>query len=329
MNIYGPYSGPPPVPTYRPALPEGLGSNLSGGIGSSLNKPLTMNEVRKSAASGHAVTMITTTLVAEKNEATDHYEYVPLFVRGTDATKSHEVYSLWHLNSKLREETVNKQTPRKINSRRNMTEDEFPTDINEFCREIKFAGFQVAAIQQHPDGNSLKFKTNKRTFTVQLQGRLHNYPNVWGDDIRVGDEVAFAVKYVNTKASQRSWDDRSIVDRMGPVQCLQVVPVICRGAPVATTAKTQFSSEINKHDCSAPKLHTIRFGEEEMTIDLLVPSVIIPVGFIQKRMGHPSEYDVQRACNTAAGYENLKKQRSEVDIDLSVEGKRLKWGSVV
>jgi hypothetical protein len=66
-----------------------------------------------------------------------------------------------------------------------------------------------------------------------------------------------------------------------------------------------------------------------MTIDLLVPSVIIPVGFIQKRMGHPSDYDVQRACNTAAGYENLRKQRSEVDIDLSVEGKRLKWGSVV
>lgn len=332
-TIFGPVSGPPPVPNFRPVLPEGLGGNLAGGIGSSLNQPLTTGNARRSGLSGHGATMITETLVSTKNEATDSYENVPLFVYGTDATKPpHDVYSLWHLNSMLREETIKKQTtaPRK-NRGRTVIEDEFPTDINEFCAKFKFAGLQIASMQQHPEGNSLHFKTNKRVFTIQLQGRVHNYPNVWGDDVRVGDEVAFAVKYVNMRSNQsmRSWDDQSLVDRMAPAQCLQVVPVICRGAAVATTAKTDKSSEINKHDCAGYKSHTIKFGNDEMTIDLLTPSVIIPVGVIQKRMGSPSEYDIQRACNTANGYENLGKQQSKVDIDLSVDGKRLKWGSVV
>lgn len=330
--IFGPPSGPPAVPFFRPVLPEGLGNNLSNNFGFSSNVPPGLNNARSQDTSGHTTTMISETLVANRHDAIDEYEYVPLFVYGTDAKGPHDVYSLWHLNSKLREETLRKQTaaPRKTN-RSHIIEEEFPTDIVEFMKKIRFAGYQIASMQQHPDGNSKHFKSHKRVFTIQLQGRLHNYPNVWGDEVKVGDTVAFTVKYVtgNSQQSMRNWDDTTLVDRQSPSQFLQVVPIICHGAPVATTAKTDFSSDINKHDCSSKFPHTIKFGDQTMTVNLQMPSVIIPVGVIQKRMGHPSDYDVHRALNTARGYENLKKTRSEVDIDLMIYGKRLKWGSVV
>lgn len=333
--ILGPYSGPPPVPKFRPVLPEGLGNNLSGNAGGyTPSLPTGADGARSQDTSGHTMTMITETLVSNKNDATDEYEYAPLFVYSgiNESTRPpHDVYSLWHLNSVLKEETIKKQTraPRKTN-RSNVLDEEFPTELVDFCRKIKFAGFQIASIQQHPQGNRENFTTHKRVFTVQFQGRLHNYPNIWGSDIHVGDTVAFAVKYVNMSSQQsmRAWDGSSLVDRMGPAQVLQVVPVICRGAPMATTAKTDFSYDINKHDCSSRKSHVIQFGDKQHVVELLTPSVIIPVGIIQKKMGFPSEHDVKTAISTARGYENLRKMRREVDIQLMPLGKRLKWGSV-
>lgn len=319
-------SGPPPVPGFQPVLPYGLGGNLAAGAS---RAPSPIDAPKKMDTSYS--TLITETLIAQMpDDAVDSYEFAPLFVRLIREDQI-EVWSLWDLNTKLRSVAADRR--RKV---RGQPADKFPCTIAEFSKEFRFAGYQLGAIQ-NPGYAQRRVKNDRRIFTVQMKGELHNYPNIWGDAARVGYDVGFQVCYKSLGGREASnpkdWRGQPYDDGHGPVEvpqtyALQVIPIVCKGM---TVPLENLPLQNEKYANHSKELVTITFKQDDGTLEapqhatMNQTAFFIYVGRCKRLMGRASDIDTDNACGSAAAYRNLAVMRSQIDLDMMPEGKNLKW----
>jgi hypothetical protein len=315
-------SAPAPMPGFQPVLPYGLGGSLAAGA----PRAPAQFEAPAQMDTSHS-TKITETLIATMpDEAVDNYEFAPLFVRLCKEDRP-EVWAHWDLNTKLRSVAADRR--RKV---RGKEADKFPCTIDEFFREFRFAGYQLGAIQ-NPAYAQRRFKTDRRIFTVQVKGELHNFPNIWGEAARVGYDVGFQVCYVNIGGREANnptdWRGQPYDDGHGPVEVpdmrvLQVVPVVCKGMNVPLETLPIHNQKYATHSMETVVLK-FKGDDKEVAIDMNQTACFIYVGRCKRLMGKASSTDTDNASGSAAAYKNLSIMRSQIDIDMMPEGKNLKW----
>jgi len=312
-----------------PVLPYGLGANQASGAP---RAPAPIDTPSKMDTSYS--TKITETLIAHvPDEAVDHYEFAPLFVE-IGKQDEYTVWSLWDLNAKLMSVATDRK--RKVRGKDPST---FPCTIAEFQKRFKFAGFQTGSIQQNPAGNNIRFKTNRRIFTVQLQGELHNYPNIWGAAARCGYDIGFHVCYVNRggreASAKRDWRGAPFQDGNGDMEvtetrALQVVPIVCKGGNVPLETLPLCNEKYPTHSKEAVRVQFKgkvgdKIVDKSAMVEITAPACFIYVGRVARLMGTASDYDVENARSSATAYKNLAVMRSQIDIEMIPYGKNLKW----
>jgi hypothetical protein len=321
-------TGPAPVPSFRPALPYGLGGNLAGGAS---RAPSGMDAPKKMDTSYS--NMITETLIARQpDDAQDNYEFAPLFVE-QDKHDELILWSLQDLNAALMSAAVDRK--RKIRGKAPST---FPCTIAQFRKRFRFGGFQIGAIH-NPAISIRRFKTDRRTFTTQLQGSMYNVPNIWGSAARCGYDLGFQVCYVDVggrgAATKRDWRGLPYDDGEGEVEiantrALQIVPVVCKGVTVPLETLSLWDEKYATH---SKEVVTLKFADPqapaaqvvEAQVEITNTAFFIYVGRVMRVMGQASEFDTVNGMKSATAYRNLSVVRSQVDFDMLPVGKGFKW----
>jgi len=332
---YGPYAGPVMPPEYRPMLPEALGQ-ISMATAPLQGFLQDTPRPRPMATSAYDSVMVTTSIRAEIDSegAVNYYEDVPIFRVGArdslhDSMKNTEcLLAGWDLNQKIIEETEKGVIKRK--GRQDCLDAHVPTELSVAPDTVQFLGYTRASIEQNPDNSRSHFTHNSRLFTVQVQGEIQNVPNIWGQDVRIGQDVGFALvtKTVDTKRlrTSRKWDDSLRENDRIVSQVLQLVPMICDGGNVPL--QHTFLEKHRTYDSKKITTFEIDMGggvKVPEPVALELPLTFIPVGRVTRKDGVVSEGEIQDAMEKVSGYNMLKMRGSKVSLQLMHMGKRFKW----
>jgi hypothetical protein len=354
-------SGPPPVPSAQPALPEQIGFSASG-TGVNTGVAPWQPQPHAQDTSGRAATMVTHNVVAmvESDKSTLKYEHVPLFAlhppNGVPQRhqQRHRVMSLQYLNSTLMKQAIDDAGMEVAQGGRKRGAGELgynstngawalPMTVEGLARGIAFLGYQVSASAQDPDRHPLHYTSASRVMGVQNQGEINNYPNIWSNEIKAGDMLAFAIKRVPVPFGNqtRQWDGSvlGVGNLNSALDMLQVVPVHSTGGniPYGTTLVSSVDgvksvhAEVVDQDADTQENVNITFNlapgqSKTVPVKQTIPAHIIPVGRVIRTTGSPSTSEVMDGRRTYSGYEQLKVLSSLVDIDLvSPRYKRATW----
>lgn len=285
------------------------------------------------------------------------YHNVPMFLircdpslMETTSVNSHQLVSLWHLNAMWRKYfLVQSQNMAAMATRKRFATDEpqdawLPKTIKEFKEMVKFGGMKISGLQGDPDDQFRSHRPNHGTIGTKMQGEINNIPNIWGNDVKKGQSVGFAVRWETLYVENiRDWDGSGfeIKNVATSFKCLQIVPIIAKQGrvPYGVTAKIRnyadskkplLTFNVNKHDgnTSEPRRYTWRNnGRATLSApeETEVMAHFIPIGHVIRRRGFPSHSDVEEAIATFSGYHQLGKNNEDIDLQMFSEGKRFTW----
>lgn len=308
----------PPRMTPAPTLPfPSVTLPRQGGLGPP--QTIANGTPPKSQMQGKADTIVTASNTYADPDNKEDLVLAPAFMVGRKTT-GNRLFTLPHLNAHLLECAAEKNLGgRKTARGRCSTENDMFTDIEVFLRQVTFVGYILAF--SHPNEGIGKNRSGFKSLdvTTQYQGLIHNVPNLWGKEIKEGDELVFAVQYVRNESSKsiRTWNDTTIANQAPVFDYLKVVPKICEGGVPVGLSSYRYR-EITPLDMDGTPSDPILIKET-------IPAVIIPVGVVKSIMGNPTAGDVEDALTSRLGYRKMRTQGAMIDIVMTPRGKREKF----
>lgn len=344
--------GPPDHINANPATPDGLpglGPNAAASWYGAMGLPEQINPV-ESGLSAAARVQVNVSLLGRSHPsgAVEKFEEAPLFVyrpedtAGTNAAAGNHVYSLYFVNYLLRAAAVHQErirraeeaTPNFNPRKRQMLMEgnkelmEMPTTVEGVAAAFKYAGYQRSALQQDPDRSVFGHRERVRLFGTQLQGRIHNVANLWGQHAVPHADLFFAIKTVNFGGDVLDWEGNCI-DRSEThiKRIVQIVPVASptRGTVFGNTSVT--SGTLQPNDCDSIEDVTVRINGEDVTYEQYTPAHLIYIGrCVRSGMTPCTDEASLKASYSYGDYQKLRRERCFIDIDLT---ERAAWKHTV
>lgn len=323
-----------PVPPHDSGTGPNLGPTFSSfGTTSSMGDPRTFMgsnpEPRKTNITGTSNTTITAKnffVIPDKHAI---LEKNIVFSCGNKPNEN-TFYTLQHLNAELLRAAYDKHTSgaRKPTSRAGCfgdDEDKKFTDLECFLRTFKFLGFGISST--HPFTADLGYSKrgiDKTWVTTWHHGLLHNVPQVWGPDLRAGDEVCLAVKVVDHESSKqiKNANDEVVSAHSSGFQTLRVIPSIIRGGvPLGFDGENSFTS-VRQKVVKVPGYDDKSGYAYELSVDELIPSLVWSIGIIKDiKLPGLSASETEEAIMSNEGYKYLRSNGPKCDILMNTRRK--------